>query len=111
MKQKILALSSAVFSALIFGIGFSQSQPQVVCTDWTQVNEDAFGLGTGLDGDYTSEESFEAAVFQNQMYLGMEADNSLGARLWRTRKGISIPQSQADWEEVVVTEQGHLFGI
>lgn len=111
MKQKILALSSVVFSALILGIGLAQSQPQVVCTDWTQVNEDAFGLGAGVDGDYTSEESFEAAVFQNQMYLGMEADNSLGARLWRTRKGISVPQSQADWEEVAADEQGNPFGI
>ncbi|PWH15036.1 MAG: hypothetical protein DDG59_11890 [Anaerolineae bacterium] len=81
-----------------------------VCQPFKQVNENAFGLGSGTDGAYTDEEGFEVVVFNGQLYLGMEADNSLGARLWRSRFGIYAPNSQADWEEVAADQQGYPFG-
>lgn len=68
----------------------------IACTAWTQVNDGAFGLGEGVYPGYNGEEGFEVAVFKNQLYLGMEADSSLGARLWRTRSQISVPLGQAD---------------
>jgi len=68
------------------------------------------GSGGGADGQFTSEEGFEAVVYNGQLYLGMEADNSLGARLWRSRLGIYAPNSQADWEEVAADQQGYPFG-
>ncbi|HEX6303409.1 MAG TPA: hypothetical protein VFZ76_04410 [Anaerolineales bacterium] len=81
------------------------------CQPFEQVNENAFGLGPGADNAYAGEEGFEVAVFNNQLYLGMEADNSMGARLWRTKAGITQPESQADWEEVAVDADGNPFGI
>jgi hypothetical protein len=82
-----------------------------VCEPFTQVNDDAFGLGTGADGGYSSEEGFEVAVFNHQLYVGMEADNSLGARLWRTKAGITNPSGQADWEEVAADANGYPFSV
>lgn len=82
-----------------------------ICQPFEQVNDDAFGLGTGADGTYASEEGFEVAIFNNQLYLGMEADNSMGARLWRTKPGITQPQNQADWEEVAADANGYPFGV
>lgn len=82
-----------------------------VCQPFEQVNENAFGLGPGEDNAYASEEGFEVTVFNNQLYLGMEADNSMGARLWRTKAGITQPESQADWEEVAADADGNPFGI
>lgn len=82
-----------------------------VCQTFDQVNDSAFGLGPGADGKYASEEGFEVIVFNNQLYVGMEADNSFGARIWRTRAGISAPSSQADWEEVAADPDGHPFGV
>ncbi|MEJ2352538.1 MAG: hypothetical protein P8Y03_22360 [Anaerolineales bacterium] len=82
-----------------------------VCKPFNQVNEDAFGLGTGADGGYSSEEGFEVTVFNQQLYVGMEADNSLGARLWRTKAGVTNPSSQADWEEVAADSDGYPFGV
>ncbi len=101
------------------------------CADvWTQVNEGAFAL-SGIPSmpiaqaeqaalpnketffstaDYNGEEGYEVLVFDNQLYLGMEADNTLGARLWRTRAGVAVAQSQADWEEVAADEEGRPFG-
>ncbi len=49
-------------------------------------------------------------VYQDRLYLGMEADNSLGARLWRTKVGIAYPGDQADWEEVAADANGLPFG-
>lgn len=40
----------------------------------------------------------------------MEANNSLGARLWRTKAGVTTPATQADWEEVAADSQGYPFG-
>lgn len=88
-----------------------RSHATVACSDWVKVNEDAFGLGTGPDGAYTSEEGHEVLVFNGQLYLGMEADNTLGARLWRTKAGIVVPNDQSDWEEVVADADGYPFGI
>jgi hypothetical protein len=73
---------------------------------WLQVNDGAFGQ----TDPYSNEEAFEGVVFNDQLYLGMEADNSQGARLWRTRAGVSIPTSQNDWEEVAADNVGNPFG-
>lgn len=81
-----------------------------VCTPWTQVNDDAFGMGAGADDSYAAEEGFEVIVFRDQLYLGMEADNSYGARLWRTKAGVTAPAGQADWEEVIADAAGRPFG-
>ncbi|HZD58423.1 MAG TPA: hypothetical protein VE136_16945, partial [Anaerolineales bacterium] len=89
----------------------SESQAQTVCTEWTQVNSSAFGLGAGPDGEYSNEEGFEIINFKDQLYVGMEADNSLGARLWRTKLGVEMPNSQADWEEVAADQEGYPFGV
>jgi hypothetical protein len=72
-----------------------------------QVNDGAFGLS---EGPYKSEESYEVLVFNDQLYVGMEADNSLGARIWRTKPGVMVPTSQADWEEVAADINGYPFG-
>ncbi|MBN1873125.1 MAG: hypothetical protein JXA33_02770 [Anaerolineae bacterium] len=81
-----------------------------VCSAWTPVNEGAFGLGTGGDSTYNSEEGFEVTVFDGRLYLGMEADNTLGARIWRTKADIVVPSHQADWEEVAADAAGFPFG-
>jgi hypothetical protein len=81
------------------------------CKPWAQVNDGAFGLGAGGDGSYDQEEGFEVLVFDGRLYVGMEADNTLGARLWRTRSGVRIPWRQADWEEVAADGSGNPFGL
>lgn len=78
----------------------------IACGSFAQVNDGAFGLPGPFDG----EESFETLSFNGQLYLGMEADSTQGARLWRTRPGVAIPQSQADWEEVAADANGLPFG-
>jgi hypothetical protein len=83
----------------------------LVCKPFGQVNQGAFDLGVGADSDYSSEEGFEVLVFNGRLYVGMEADNSLGARLWRTKSGVAIPTSQADWEEVAADGSGYPFGV
>jgi len=91
------------------------------CATWAQVNDDAFGIPSNFDshGDpiepppaqpYSSEEGFEVMVFNGRLYVGMEADNKFGARLWRTKAGVTIPGSQADWEEVIADANGCPFG-
>jgi hypothetical protein len=77
------------------------------CDEWTLVNNGAFDLDLA---PYSAEEGFEVVVFKGQLYLGMEADNSLGARLWRTKPGVTIPISQSNWEEVAADEFGNPFG-
>jgi len=77
-------------------------------TCFEQINNGAFGL---TDGPYNGEESYEVIVFNEQLYVGMEADSSLGARIWRTKPGILSPTSQDDWEEVAADENGYPFGV
>ncbi len=81
------------------------------CQPFVQVNDSAFGLGGGADGTFSSEEGFEVLVYNGQLYLGMEADNTLGARIWRTKAGVTVPSSQADWEEVAADSNGKPFGV
>ncbi|HEX6303406.1 MAG TPA: alkaline phosphatase [Anaerolineales bacterium] len=111
MRHKFLIVAAVLLSPFVLGTGLAQSSQQVFCTPWNQVNEDAFGLGPGSDNDFSNEEGFEALEFKGQLYLGMEADNASGARLWRTKPNVTVPQSQADWEEVAADEQGNPFGI
>jgi hypothetical protein len=80
------------------------------CADWVQVNDDAFGMDTGGDSNYSSEEGFEVVVFDGQLYVGMEADNDYGARIWRTKSGVRVADAQADWEEVAADGEGLPFG-
>jgi len=70
---------------------------------WTQVNDDAFGLDdpSSQTPPYQGEDGFEVAVFKGQLYVGMEADNLYGARVWRTKAGVTIARSQEDWEQAV----------
>jgi hypothetical protein len=89
-----------------------------VCSPWIQVNAPAFGLPGALSATveaptqpYQGEEGFEVLVYKDQLYLGMEADNQLGARLWRTRLGVQLPWNQADWEEVTTSSGGLPFGL
>lgn len=70
------------------------------CQPWALVNDPAFGMPTG-DNAFSSEEGFELITFDGQLYVGMEADNAYGARVWRTRPGIYVATDQADWQEVV----------
>ncbi len=80
------------------------------CADWAQVNDDAFGMDTGGDSNYSSEEGFEVVVFEGQLYVGMEADNDYGARIWRTKSDVRVADAQADWEEVAADAEGLPFG-
>jgi hypothetical protein len=75
---------------------------------FAQVNDGAFGLGPP---PFSSEESYEVLVYGDRLYVGMEADNSKGARIWRTKDGVFSPASQTDWEEVAADENGYPFGI
>ncbi len=100
---------------LVFGVasadGLRPPPPQTACPRWERVAAPAFGLPPGPDASYRSEEGFEALVFGGRLYLGMEADNTLGARLWRTRRADSLPLVQADWEEVIADARGLPFGL
>lgn len=80
------------------------------CTDWVQVNDGAFGMDTGHDTDYSNEEGFEVVVFDGQLYVGMEADNTYSARIWRTKSGVRVAAAQADWEEIAADAEGLPFG-
>ncbi len=110
MFRRVISLASATFVGMLFlaswGSVWAIPAPLVAeteanpCHPWEMVSTGAFGLGTGKDEDYRSEESFELATYKGSLYLGMEADNSLGARLWRSKPGVLVPTRQADWEEV-----------
>jgi len=90
------------------------------CRPWIPVNDGAFGIPSNYDSNgnpiepppekpYDSEEGFEVLVFKGQLYVGMEADNKFGARLWRTRAGVVVPYTQTQWEEVAEVN-GEPFG-
>jgi len=98
---------------VLLGLGLYvvSAQAPGTCSDWVAVNNGAFGMGTGGDGDYSAEEGFEVLVFGNRLYVGMEADNIYGARLWRTKTGVTAPTGQSDWEEVVADGSGKPFGV
>ena len=100
-----------LFIAIIFSASRASGALQFVAPDWVQVNDGAFGMGVGGDSSYAAEEGFEVLVFKDQMYLGMEADNLYGARLWRTRSGVLRPEGQFDWEEAAADAQGNPFGV
>jgi hypothetical protein len=100
----------------------NQEMNSPACGTWKKANANAFGLPTEFDEfdqpikptadfPFQSEEGFEVLVYTNQLYLGMEADNILGARLWRSRAGVTAPGSQLDWEEVSVNQNGLPFGV
>lgn len=78
------------------------------CQPFTQVNSNAFGLGQGSIPGFVGERSYEVIVFNNRLYLGMEADDSLGARLWRNGK---VSASKRSWEELSVSSNGLPFGV
>ncbi|HNT73690.1 MAG TPA: hypothetical protein PKH77_01585 [Anaerolineae bacterium] len=81
------------------------------CATWTPVSDGGFGLpNSGGSKPYDGEEGFEVIEFAGRLYVGMEADNTLGARLWRTRAGVRVPAGQADWEEVAADVNGKPFG-
>jgi len=89
------------------------------CAAWQPVNDPAFGMPSNFDSNgnpistaipYQSEDGFEVVTFNGQLYVGMEADNKFGARLWRTQAGVFIPAGQSDWEEVAADTQGRPFG-
>jgi hypothetical protein len=121
-SSKRFGISLAIGLALFLSPFISKAHPTepaqaapfspvtLACEPFTQVNASAFGMGTGADTSYSSEEGFEVLEFNGQLYLGMEADNSYGARIWRSKAGISIPNSQADWEEVAAVN-GKPFGV
>ena len=85
-----------------------QAASDTTTTCFDQVNDSAFGLGPS---PFSSEESYEVLVFGDRLYVGMEADNSKGARIWRTKAGVISPSSQSDWEEVAADENGYPFGV
>ena len=47
-------------------------------------------------------------VHDGQLYVGMEADNAYGARLWRSKRGVTTIGGQGDWEQVVDDAFGNL---
>lgn len=123
MSKRIGLLTLSVLGALFLLVGWStvvradNALPPDTsvgpCKPWVQVNDGAFGMGAGGDtGEepYKSEEGFEVTVFNGQLYVGMEADNDCGARLWRTRSDVVVPGGQDDWEEVAAVN-GKPFGL
>lgn len=122
MKENSMKRILPAFFIALFAVGSFTGSPRadyvmalqgsgITCSPWTQVNDSAFGLGEGAYPGYNGEEGFEVAVFNGQLYLGMEADSSLGARLWRTRTQVSVPLGQADWEEVIADAAGLPWGV
>lgn len=73
------------------------------CKPWVQVNDGAFGLGdpSVQSPPYLNEDGFEVAVFDGSLYVGMEADDQYGARVWRTRPDVRVAPGQGDWQQVV----------
>lgn len=104
-------LAPALAALLLLAAGHdatAQGSAPPICTSWVQVSAGAFGLDAYPP--YDNEEGFEVLVYADQLYVGMEADNALGARLWRTRDGVTAAGSQGEWEEVSADAQGYPFG-
>ena len=98
------------------GLGWISSRRVPDCSAWQQANDGGFGLPSGGGNEnrslpFEGEDGFEVLVYRDQLYVGMEADNELGARLWRTKEGVQIPSGQPDWEEVIADDRGHPWGI
>ena len=109
---------SLVFVALVCclwpdPVSASAATPPAACYTWTQVNDGGFGLGdpSSQTKPFDGEEGFEVTVYDGQLYVGMEADNLLGARLWRTKLGVTAPATQADWEEVIADDSELPWGV
>lgn len=111
MRYRLPLVMIILLPVFVLSDGRAQNSGQVFCTPWKQLNEGAFGLGPGPDGDYSNEEGFETLKFKGQLYLGMEGDNTSGARLWRTKSNVIAPQGQDDWEEVAADDHGNPFGV
>jgi len=107
----VLLLVSLGVNAVENGQAATLANVSLQCQPFTQVNADAFGMDTGSNTSYSSEEAFEVLVFNGQLYLGMEGDNIYGARIWRTKPGVQIATSQSSWEEVAADPYGYPFGI
>lgn len=106
---RLLALALAALLVLAASHdAHAQGPAPPICTSWVQVNAGAFGLDAYPP--YENEEGFEVLVYADRLYVGMEADNALGARLWRTRNGVTAARSQDEWEEVSADAQGYPFG-
>lgn len=88
---------------------------EIACSPWQQVNSGGFGLAPVVDPAdsqaFAGEDSFETLVFKDRLYVGMEADNELGARLWRSTPRDTAPQTNRDWEEVIADAAGRPWGI
>jgi hypothetical protein len=114
----VVAFWASLLLAASFGAPGDQDAPRYVlagpttlppgtyagtCEPWVQVNDNAFGLDdpSSESPPYSGEDAFEVAVFNDQLYVGMEGDDLYGARVWRTKSGVSIARSQSDWEQVV----------
>ncbi len=110
VSMRIFLISFLILLVLVPTATTARAAGPDVCTPWTQVNADAFGMDAGADQSHASEEGFEVVVFRGQLYVGMEADNSYGARLWRTKAGVTAPTGQEDWEEVIADAAGRPFG-
>ncbi len=116
---RVSLAASGLPSTMGNGLGYLIPPEETVCTGWKQVNDGGFGLSTQMLNEtappeplpYKGEDGFELTVFQDRLYVGMEADNALGARVWRTTPAGQSPESQSDWEEVVASETGLPWGI
>lgn len=74
---------------------------------WKQVFTNTFGLPLEFNSfgqhirpitstSYQGNEGYKVIVFKNQLYLGMESENTLGTSLWRILVGVTVPQKQID---------------
>lgn len=115
MSKSVILLLISFISLFLANTHPVRSQFQSLDTkdasNLAQVNDSAFGLGSGDNEYFLGEEAKELLVFDGQLYLGMEADDKWGARLWRTMEGVTAPSSQSDWEEVIADAWGQPFGI
>ena len=98
------------------GLGLISHRDPPACSAWRRVNEGGFGLPANAGEaeetlPYQGEDGFEVLVYRDRLYVGMEADNRFGARLWRTRAGVRSPAGQSDWEEVIADDAGRPWGL
>jgi hypothetical protein len=114
-----LATSLLLLAALALARPATSSEPlarsaaedSMAALEWEQVNVAAFGLpGLASEPPYSNQEAYEVLAFDNRLYVGMEASNALGARLWRSRSIVGAPAAQNDWEEIAADASGLPFG-